>query len=30
MQFELKYNLDSADGGKALRGSLWGSINRVP
>ena len=30
MQFELKYNVDSADGGKALRGSLWGSINRVP
>ena len=30
MQFELKYNVDAADGGKALRGSLWGSINRVP
>jgi hypothetical protein len=30
MQFELKYNVDATDGGKALRGSLWGSINRVP
>jgi len=29
MQFELKYNVDAADGGRALRGSLWGTISQV-
>jgi hypothetical protein len=29
MQFELKYNVDAADGGKAMRGSFWGTINQV-
>jgi len=30
MQFEVKYNVDGEMGGKPLRGSFWGSINRVP
>ena len=30
MQFELKYNVDGEMGGKPLRGSFWGSINRIP
>jgi len=29
MQWELKYNLDAADGGRPLKGSLWGTVNRV-
>ncbi len=29
MQFELKYNVDGEMGGKALRGSFWGTINQV-
>jgi sugar phosphate isomerase/epimerase len=30
MQFELKYNVDGETGGKPMRGSFWGSINRIP
>ncbi len=30
MQFEVKYNVDGELGGKPLRGSFWGSINRIP
>jgi len=29
MQWELKYNVDAADGGRPLKGSLWGTVNRV-
>ncbi len=29
MQFELKYNVDAQDGGKPLRGSFWGTVNRM-
>jgi len=30
MQFELKYNVDAADGGKPLRGQLWLTVNKLP
>lgn len=30
MQFEVKYNVDGELGGKPLRGSFWGSLNRIP
>lgn len=29
MQLELKYNIDAADGGKPLRGSLWLTVNET-
>ncbi|MBN8248509.1 MAG: hypothetical protein J0L84_13850 [Verrucomicrobia bacterium] len=29
MQWELKYNLDATDGGRPLKGALWGTVNRV-
>lgn len=30
MQWELRYNVDAADHGKPLRGSVWGTINAIP
>ncbi|MEN9677345.1 MAG: hypothetical protein RIS76_3241, partial [Verrucomicrobiota bacterium] len=30
MQMELRYNVDSADKGRPIRGSFWGTINTLP
>ncbi|MBL9175486.1 MAG: hypothetical protein JNL10_18230 [Verrucomicrobiales bacterium] len=30
MQWELRYNVDAADHGRPLRGSVWGTINAIP